>query len=107
MSGTLARLRWAGVVLAWILLFTVAHAQNTLEHPDQPTFVVAGISPQQDLRILVYGDMRFTDPVNTKDTNPRARKWLAEKVGTEHGDAMVITGNIPFHGSDPRGLGGF
>ena len=102
MSGALARLRWAGLMLAWILPFTAAHAQNTLEHPDEPTFVVPGISPQQDLRILVYGDMRFTDPVNTRDTNPRARKWLAEKVGTEHADAMVITGDIPFHGSDPR-----
>jgi hypothetical protein len=46
--------------------------------------------------------MRFTDPANTKDTSPRARKWLAEKVGSERVDAMVITGDIPFHGSDPR-----
>jgi hypothetical protein len=46
--------------------------------------------------------MRFTDPANTKDTNPRARKWLAERVATEHADAMLITGDIPFHGSDAR-----
>jgi hypothetical protein len=64
--------------------------------------VVQGVNSQQELRILVYGDMRFTDPANTQDTNPRARKWLAEKVGTEHADAMLITGDIPFHGSDPR-----
>ena len=60
------------------------------------------IGAQQELRIVVYGDMRFTNPANTKDTNPRARKWLAEKVGTVHSDAMVITGDVPFHGSDPR-----
>jgi hypothetical protein len=79
-----------------------ARAQTAVDHPDQPTFVVPGVSAQQELRILVYGDMRFTEPSNTKDTNPRARKWLAEKVGTVHADAMLITGDVPFHGSDPR-----
>ncbi len=80
-----------------------AGAQETsLRHPDQPTFVVQGVSAQQPLRILVYGDTRFTDPSNTQDTNPRARKWLAEKVGTEQADAMVITGDVPFHGSQRR-----
>lgn len=79
-----------------------ARAQSALDTPDKPTFVVRDVSPQQELKILVYGDMRFTDPANTKATNPHARKWLAAKVGTEHADAMLITGDIPFHGSDPR-----
>jgi hypothetical protein len=81
-------------------LASVGKAQEALDHPEQPTFVVPGVSGQQLLRILVYGDMRFTDPSNTKSTNPRARKWLAEKVGNEHADAMLITGDIPFHGSN-------
>jgi hypothetical protein len=100
----LGRLRLLAVVLASVMPFGAAgRAQiSALDHPDQPTFVVPGISADQSLRILVYGDMRFTDPANTKDTNPRARKWLAEKVGTEHADAMLITGDVPFHGSDPR-----
>jgi acid phosphatase type 7 len=96
-------LRWAIAVLACSLPFAAAHAQvSALDHPDQPTFLVPDIGAQQELRILVYGDMRFTDPADTKDTNPRARKWLAEKVGSEPTDAMVITGDVPFHGSDPR-----
>jgi Calcineurin-like phosphoesterase len=77
-------------------------AQSALDHPDQPTFTLPEIRPQQPLRILVYGDMRFTDPSNTQDTNPRARKWLAAQVGTEHADLLLITGDIPFHGSDPK-----
>lgn len=76
--------------------------ETSLLHPDQPTYTVQGVTPEQDLRILVYGDTRFTSPSNTRDTNPRARKWLAEKVGTEHADAMLITGDIPFHGSNRR-----
>jgi hypothetical protein len=75
---------------------------SAVDHPDRPTFVIPGVSPQQELRVLVYGDMRFTDPANTRSTAPRARKWLAEKVGTEHADAMLITGDIPYHGSDPQ-----
>ena len=102
----LAQLRWLGAAFGLaafsLVPFSAARAQSALDHPDQPTFIVPGVSPQQELRILVYGDMRFTDPANTQDTNPRARKWLAEKVATEHADAMLITGDIPFHGSDPR-----
>ncbi len=104
----MAPLRWPGTAFALVVfaslasLGSVGNAQNVLDLPDQPTFVVPGVSPQQELRILVYGDMRFTDPSNTKSTNPRARKWLAEKVGTEHADAMLITGDIPFHGSNPQ-----
>ena len=104
----MAPLRWPGTAFALVVfaslasLGSVGSAQNVLDLPDQPTFVVPGVSPQQELRILVYGDMRFTDPSNTKSTNPRARKWLAEKVGTEHADAMLITGDIPFHGSNPQ-----
>lgn len=99
----LSGLRRTIAVLASVLAFAAAHAQvSSLDHPDQPTFVVPDIGTQQELRILVYGDMRFTDPANTKDTNPRARKWLAEKVGTVRSDAMVITGDVPFQGSDPR-----
>ena len=103
MLARLRRLTMAFALAAFSLVPSgAARAQSALDHPDQPTFMVPGVSPQQELHILVYGDMRFTDPGNTQDTNPRARKWLAEKVGTEHADAMLITGDIPFHGSDPR-----
>jgi len=72
--------RWPGTAIALVVLASLASlgsvgsAQNALDLPDRPTFVVSGVSPQQELRILVYGDMRFTDPSNTKSTNPRARK---------------------------------
>jgi acid phosphatase type 7 len=53
------------------------------------------------LRIIVYGDMRFTETSNTSDTHPGVRKWLAEKVGEEKPDILLLTGDMPFHGSDP------
>jgi acid phosphatase type 7 len=90
-----------------LLLFAIVgivpvHAQTAIERADQPTIVVPEVKPGQVLRILVYGDTRFTDPSNTKITHPRARKWLAEKVGTEHADALLFTGDLPFHGSNPK-----
>lgn len=77
-------------------------AQSQLTAPDasRPSFVVPDIDPKKPLRILVYGDMRFTKPANTVDTVPRVRAWLADRVASEKPDAMLVTGDIPFHGGD-------
>ncbi|MGI8771367.1 MAG: metallophosphoesterase family protein [Acidobacteriaceae bacterium] len=69
--------------------------------PVRPTFIVPDLKPDQPMRILVYGDMRFTNPFNTSDTSPRARQWLAAKVAEEHPDAVFMTGDVPFRGSNP------
>jgi hypothetical protein len=66
-----------------------------------PTFTVTDLPQGRPLRIVVYGDMRFTDPSNTSDTQPGVRKWLAHKVGEEKPDILLLTGDMPFHGSDP------
>src|SRR5580658_8581717 len=36
-----------------------------------PTFTVAAISPNQPLKIVAYGDTRFTDVSNKTDTDPQ------------------------------------
>jgi acid phosphatase type 7 len=70
-------------------------------HDDSgPTFTVSDLPSNRPLRIVVYGDMRFTDPANTSDTQPGVRKWLAEKVGEEKPDLLLITGDMPFNGSN-------
>lgn len=46
-----------------------------------------------------YGDMRFTDPSETSGTNPRVRKWLAERVGEERPQVLLLTGDMPYTGS--------
>ncbi len=79
-----------------------AAAQSVMPPLDTPTFTVPEIKPGQDIRLLVYGDMRFTNPSNTSDTSPRVRKWLAEKVAAEKPDAMFVTGDVPFYGSSPN-----
>ena len=66
----------------------------------RPTFVVSGFKPGDDLKMVLYGDMRFTDPKNTTDTNPRARKWLVDRVAQEKPDALLVSGDLPFIGGD-------
>lgn len=99
----LKRASWIVTIAVSMLPAVAIPAQKrSVDYPDAPTFVVPERGTQQELRILVYGDMRFTDPANTSDTDPRARQWLAQKVGTEQTDAMIITGDIPFRGGDQR-----
>jgi hypothetical protein len=66
-----------------------------------PTFTLTDLPVGRPLRIVVYGDMRFTDPSNTSDTQPGVRKWLAQRVAEEKPDILLLTGDMPFHGSDP------
>ena len=82
-------------------LFTLTEASAQEPFPDgtRPTITIPGFQAAQDLRIIVYGDMRFTTLYNQRDTWPGVRKWLANKVAAEHPDALLVTGDIPFHGS--------
>lgn len=63
-----------------------------------PNFSVADAELPQNPSILVYGDMRFTDPSNTKVANPRAREFLADRVAEVHPDAVELTGDVPYAG---------
>jgi acid phosphatase type 7 len=98
--------RLAGLVLVLILVLITVSAtglgQAVPVDPQAtgPTFIVNDLPVGRPLRIVVYGDMRFTDPSNTSDTHPGARKWLAQRVGEEKPDILLLTGDMPFHGSD-------
>ena len=66
-----------------------------------PTLVFKQFTPGVPLRVVAYGDMRFTNPARTTGTNPRVRKWLAEKIAAERPQAVLLTGDMPYTGSDP------
>src|SRR5262249_47618738 len=48
--------------------------------------------------VIAYGDTRFTDSSNTTATNPLARHALIAQIADEHPDAVVIGGDLPWHG---------
>jgi acid phosphatase type 7 len=93
--------RWCNAL--WCLLaIGCCAATGQVAGQGAPTFVVSDLPAGRPLRIVVYGDMRFTDPSNTSDTSPGVRKWLAQKVGEERPDILLLTGDMPFHGSNPE-----
>jgi len=99
---------WARFVAG--LLFAVSQAgavpqsvtppQATVD--PKPTFVYSQFAATDPLRLIAYGDMRFATPTLTHGTNPRVRKWLAEKVGAERPQALLLTGDMPYVGAAPN-----
>jgi acid phosphatase type 7 len=104
----MSRLRKAAsFLLATACIAATALAQQTSppraqgsDEDSGPTFTVSDLPAGRPLRVVVYGDMRFTDPANTSDTQPGVRKWLAQKVGEEKPDLLLLTGDMPLHGSN-------
>lgn len=47
---------------------------------------------------VIYGDMRFTDPTETEATAPGPRRALVEKIAAERPGALLLTGDVPWHG---------
>ena len=98
-----SRLIWR---LAAIVLFTQAYfppvaksAAAPLPPDPYPTFTFSQFPVDRPIRLVAYGDMRFTDPSVTSGTNPRVRKWLADRIAEEHPQALLLTGDMPFTGA--------
>ena len=64
----------------------------------QPDFHVDNRDLSDPLRIVAYGDMRFTDPLETEATNPKVRRWLVDRIAAEKPDAVLLSGDIPWNG---------
>lgn len=64
-----------------------------------PTFTIGKFAPGAPIHMVGYGDMRFTDPSVKIGTNPRVRKWLAERVGQESPQVLMVTGDMPYAGA--------
>ncbi len=93
----------------WLFILSVGllSAISCERHPGLPAapagapdFRVSDRDLSHPLRIIAYGDMRFTDPSQTMSTNPKLRRWLVDKVAAEKPDALLLSGDVPWHGSD-------
>jgi hypothetical protein len=61
-----------------------------------PSFIVPEV--KSAATIVVYGDQRFTDPKNTKVTDPKVRRWLVQQIAQEKPDAILLNGDVPYNG---------
>lgn len=98
----------SNAVDSWLAsaVFTVAafFATGALAAPVAtavPTFRVSVAAASTPLKLVIYGDMRFTDPRNTTASNPAARRALVKKIATDHPLAVFMDGDIPYHGGNP------
>ncbi len=64
-----------------------------------PTFRIADAQLPNPLMLITYGDQRFTDPTNTRQTDPRMRKWLVEQIAREKPAAVIMNGDVPLAGN--------
>lgn len=93
-------------LLALVLLHGLANGQNhAMDLPTGQLLSQAGATfriTDDDLKagtsFIAYGDMRFTDPANTRATNPTVRKWLVQKIAEETPAAIFLNGDVPLAG---------
>jgi 3',5'-cyclic AMP phosphodiesterase CpdA len=62
----------------------------------------AGLLAQQEtaVTVIAYGDTRFTDPSNVTATSPLARAALVARIAGEKPDAILVSGDLPWHGGE-------
>jgi acid phosphatase type 7 len=65
-----------------------------------PTFTVSENDLHKPVTVIAYGDMRFTDPANVTETDPRVRRALVARIADEKPDAVLMNGDVPWRGGD-------
>ena len=83
-----------------LFLLATSAAAAAPPPPGGADFRISDSDLSHPLRIIAYGDMRFTDPAQVKATNPKVRRWLVEQVAAEKPDAVLLSGDVPWHGGN-------
>ena len=91
---------WSFASFVFACVFSLAAFAQSSEKIDvNPTFTINKYPTGSSIHMVGYGDMRFTDPSVKIGTNPRIRKWLAERVAEENPEVLLLTGDMPYVGS--------
>jgi hypothetical protein len=91
----------ASVILLGSLLASPLLAQPTKPLEGMPTFRVPASELSSHVTVIAYGDQRFHDHFNFMIANPKARRALVEKIAKEKPDAVQMSGDVPYKGTDP------
>jgi hypothetical protein len=87
-----------------LLLTASALAQTTPQDDASPTFIVPASALSSHVTVIAYGDQRFHDPNDPRNpliADPRMRLALVDKIASEHPDAIQMSGDVPYKGTDP------
>ena len=83
-------MKFFGKFLLLLLLAGTLAAQNA------PAALNAEV--KSPFSFVAYGDIRFMDPSNTKDSDPVRRKILVQKIANEKPAILLITGDLVANG---------
>lgn len=83
-----------------LLLALPASAQPAVPDPAAPTFRIESPDLSSHAKIIAYGDQRFHEHFNFLIANPKARLALVKKIADEKPDAVQMSGDVPFRGTD-------
>jgi hypothetical protein len=75
-------------------------AQQTPSPDSSPTFRVDASALSSHVVVIAYGDQRFHDHLNFLIANPKARVALVNKIAQEKPDAVTMSGDVPYKGTD-------
>jgi Icc-related predicted phosphoesterase len=89
------RMRWIEWWIGWIGLLLCSGVLIAQSHP-----VTLQIPVGATFRFVAYGDTRFTDPSNTKASNPEVRRELVRAIAEEQPSFVSIGGDIAYEGAD-------
>ncbi|MGH9669113.1 MAG: metallophosphoesterase family protein [Terriglobales bacterium] len=95
--------------LPWLLLLLLLQGGAKAGAQLPPAKQARPAAAHQDVRIdlgggkrsfsfIVYGDIRFTDPSDTWDTDPARRVALVNRIAQERPDLLLITGDLVLNG---------
>jgi hypothetical protein len=91
-----SRLSWTFLILM-LSVCAPGHAQNDPKDA-LPTFVVPDVAKK--IKIIAYGDARFTDPQDTSHTNVIVRRAIIDKMVAERPAALLFSGDMPYRGGN-------
>jgi hypothetical protein len=92
--------RWLCRVL-FCCLFSLPVLAQQAPDDSAPTFRVPASQLSSHVTVIAYGDQRFHDPSNTTVANPKARVALVKRIAEEKPDAVQMSGDVPYKGTDP------
>lgn len=87
--------------LAIILIAAPLLAQTPID--SAPTFIVPASALSAHPTVIAYGDQRFHNPHDPRGgliADPHARLALVQRIAQEHPDAIQMSGDVPYKGSD-------
>ena len=79
--------------LVFFLLAAVAVAAPAADFNEKPKY---------PFHFVMYGDIRFTDPSNTRASDPTRRDLLVKEIAQDKPAFVVINGDLVLRGGDPN-----